>query len=101
MVPGLLWPVDLHDDAVTDTANKEHVNEDNRGQHSEAWALWGLRERVIREKMEETENYLEWRISYKPREGRKKKLGEKLLEKIKCCKKMFKRIKRESVDMYI
>ena len=73
MVPGLLWPVDLHDDAVTDTANKEHVNEDNRGQHSEAWALWGLRERVIREKMEETENYLEWRISYKPREGRKKK----------------------------
>lgn len=31
----------------------------------------------------------------------KNKHGEKLLERIKCCKKMFKRIKRESVDMWI
>ena len=84
MVPGLLWPVGLHDDAVTDTANREHVNGDNSGQHPEAGALWGLRERVTREKM--GENYLERGISYKPREGRKNKLGEKLLEKIKCCK---------------
>ena len=77
MVPGLLWPVGLHDDAVTDTANREHVNGDNSGQHPEAGALWGLRERVTREKM--GENYLERGISYKPREGRKNKLGEKLL----------------------
>lgn len=100
-VPGLLWPVDLHDDAVTDTANREHLNGDDSGQHSEARALWGLRERAIGEKMEETENYLERRISYKPGEGGKNKHGEKLLERIKCCKKMFKRIKRESVDMWI
>ena len=69
MVPGLLRPVDLRDDAVTDTANREHLNEDDSGQHSKARALWGLRERAIGEKMEETQNYLERRISYKPGEG--------------------------------
>ena len=39
MVPGLLRPVDLRDDAVTDTANREHLNEDDSGQHSKARAL--------------------------------------------------------------
>ena len=83
MVPGLLRPVDLRDDAVTDTANREHLNEDDSGQHSKARALWGLRERAIGEKMEETQNYLERRISYKPGEGGKNKHGEKLLERIR------------------
>lgn len=54
------------------TLSMECANKAESRQHSEAFALRGVNEVIIREETEEIENHLERMISHKPREGHKK-----------------------------